>query len=90
MTATNLLKEEYHAYIACCHKDKKVDKFAKTLKQDLTSKGFKCVSDEDDEIGHSTVNTICSNIEMTRRVVLLISSKNTEYILVAMFIFSCR
>ena len=68
--------EKYHAYIACCHNDKGVVKFAKTLEQDLTTRGYKSVSETEDEPGKSTMDTICHKIEMSRRAVLLISRKN--------------
>ena len=70
--------EKYHAYIACCYNDVEVVNFAKTLKEDLTNKGYKCISDEDNDPGKSILNTICSNIEMSRRVILLMSSKNNQ------------
>ena len=69
-------KEEYHAYVACCYDyDEEVVKFAETLKQDLTRKGYKCISDEGVELGKSTIDTICSKIEMSQRIVLVISKR---------------
>ena len=53
-------------------------KFAETLKQDLTRKGYKCISDDSVELGKPTIDTICSKIEMSQRVVLLISNSKRK------------
>ena len=74
-TPTTQVEEEYHAYIACYHNDENVVKFAKTLKEDLTSRGYKCVCEKVGELETSTIDTLCGNIETSRRVILLISSK---------------